>query len=450
MYGASKLGRGGGRAGVVNKRNSFPPPPPHRLSTPSSSNRLSLGSSAARSRMGGPGSGASAGGSKAVEETFSLVSGNNPLAFAMIIRLAPDLVEEIKKVEIQGGAARIKFDSSGHNPNGNVIDVSGKEFRFTWSREFGDLCDIYEERQSGEDGNGLLVESGCAWRKLNVQRILDESTTNHVKMRSVEADRKHKSRKAIVLDHGNPSMKSQIKQLAAVEVNTWKSFKQKKEPPFKKQKVETLQVGGPPKSTYKSGGPSTASLKAGRTASPLPSPHGKSGTPASPNGYGNIVKNHVNTDEVTPIQVKSKENAPNSEKEIPVRTNSVAWETAGGKGNSGAKPTDLKSLLITLLMENPKGMTLKALEKAVGDVIPSSAKKIEPVIKKIANLQALGKYCLKPGVELDSSKKASSESGRYPLRLHDSNVLVLVFHIKVLTLILLFFFFELVTYVMGH
>lgn len=123
--------------------------------------------------------------------------------------------------------------------------------------------------------------------------------------------------------------------------------------------IATIAVGGPPKSTYKSGGPSTASLKAGRTASPLPSPHGKSGTPASPNGYGNIVKNHVNTDEVTPIQVKSKENAPNSEKEIPVRTNSVAWETTGGKGNSGAKPTDLKSLLITLLMENPKGMTLK-------------------------------------------------------------------------------------------
>lgn len=79
-----------------------------------------------------------------------------------------------------------------------VIDVGGKEFRFTWSMEFGDLCDIYEERQSGEDGNGLLVESGCAWRKVNVQRILDESTKNHVKMRSEEADRKHKSRKYVM------------------------------------------------------------------------------------------------------------------------------------------------------------------------------------------------------------------------------------------------------------
>lgn len=79
-----------------------------------------------------------------------------------------------------------------------MIDAGGKDFRFTWSRETGDLCDIYEERQSGEEGNGLLVESGCAWRKLNVQRILDESTKNHVKMRSEEAERKQRSRKYVI------------------------------------------------------------------------------------------------------------------------------------------------------------------------------------------------------------------------------------------------------------
>lgn len=79
-----------------------------------------------------------------------------------------------------------------------VIDVGGKKFRFTWSQELGDLCDIYEERQSGEDGNGLLVESGSAWRKVNVQRILDESTKNHVKMRSEEAERKIGQRKYVV------------------------------------------------------------------------------------------------------------------------------------------------------------------------------------------------------------------------------------------------------------
>lgn len=133
MFGGSKLGRGGGRTGGGgggggNKRGPFPPPPPHRLSGPSPSNsRLSMGgSSAARNRGGGPGGGGGSGGgvggavSKAVEETFSLVSGNNPLAFAMIIRLAPDLVEEIRKVESEGRTARIKFDSLPNNPNGNV------------------------------------------------------------------------------------------------------------------------------------------------------------------------------------------------------------------------------------------------------------------------------------------------------------------------------------------
>lgn len=75
--------------------------------------------------------------------------------------------------------------------------MGGKEFRFTWSKDSGVPCDIYEEKQSGEEGNGLLVESGCAWFKLYVQRILDESTTNHVKMLSEEAERKNKARKYV-------------------------------------------------------------------------------------------------------------------------------------------------------------------------------------------------------------------------------------------------------------
>ncbi|CAL5344679.1 unnamed protein product [Camellia sinensis] len=43
--------------------------------------------------------------------------------------------------------------------------------------------------------NVQRVESGCAWRKLNVQRVLDESTKNHVKMRSEKAEKKLRSRK---------------------------------------------------------------------------------------------------------------------------------------------------------------------------------------------------------------------------------------------------------------
>lgn len=109
MYGgggSSKIGRG------APNRRSFPPPPaPHRSSAPG--RRPSLGAS---SRNAAKETASTA----AVEETFSLTSGSNPLAFSMIIRLAPDLVEEIRRVESQGGTARMKFGPNPHNTGGNV------------------------------------------------------------------------------------------------------------------------------------------------------------------------------------------------------------------------------------------------------------------------------------------------------------------------------------------
>ncbi|KAL2937646.1 Phenylalanine--tRNA ligase beta subunit [Bienertia sinuspersici] len=196
MYGGGhKFSRGGGggqRGGSHNKRNSFPPPPqwPSSNKPPSissSRNKPSSSSSIVTPSTVSPQS----------EESFSLISADPP-AFAAIIRLAPDLVDEIKRAESLSLPPQIKFHSNPNNTSGNVIDVGGKEFRFTWSHEMGGLCDIYEERQNGEDGNGLLVESGCSWRKLNVQRVLDESTKKHVKKRSEEYEQKLKSRKAIV------------------------------------------------------------------------------------------------------------------------------------------------------------------------------------------------------------------------------------------------------------
>ncbi|KAJ6704425.1 DENTIN SIALOPHOSPHOPROTEIN-LIKE PROTEIN [Salix viminalis] len=414
MYGgSSKRGGRGGGGGSGSRRSSLPPPPPVHRPTPAS--RLSLGpSSNPRNNRPGPINAKSLTSSNpGVEETFSLIPGNSPLAFAMIIRLVPDLVDEIRRIEAQGGTARIKFGSIANNNDGNVIDVGGKEFRFTWSREFGDLCDIYEERQGGVDGNGLLVESGCAWRKVNVQRILDESTTSHVKMLSEEAERKSKSRKAIVLDHENPAAKSQIKQLAAVESTPWRNFKQKKQPPYKKRKVEPNPGSGFPKSTYKPA-LSSAAIAKGRLSSPLPSPPEQSGAPASPYGTGSITKHNVGTEDYIPTQMKNKENAASSENEIPAKATSALWETTGRKGNLEAKPMDLQSMLVDLLIQNSKGMSLKALEKAVGSTIPNSAKKIEPIIKKIANFQAPGRYILKPGMESEKFKKPSSESGSSP------------------------------------
>lgn len=71
-------------------------------------------------------------------------------------------------------------------------------FGFSWSEEKGDLCDIYEEKSSGDDGNGLLVERGVAWRKLQLNRELNDSYSNKVKRSTLEADIKHRSRKYVL------------------------------------------------------------------------------------------------------------------------------------------------------------------------------------------------------------------------------------------------------------
>ncbi|XP_022148103.1 dentin sialophosphoprotein isoform X2 [Momordica charantia] len=419
MYGgSSKLGRAGGGAGrgAGGKRphSSFPLAPTNRPS-----GRLSLGGGGGGSVANSQNRTATATTSESVEENFSLVTGNNPLAFAMIIRLAPDLIDEIKRVEAQGGTPRMKFDANAKNSSGNVIDVGGKEFRFTWSREVGGPCGIYEERKSGEDGGGLLVESGHVWRKLNVQRILDESATLHVKKMSEEADRKSKSRRAMFLEPENPTMKSNIKALVAAEVNPRRMHfgKNKKEPPFKKQKSELSQVG-PPKSAYKPGMSSVPASKDRISSSPVRSPPDQSGAPVSQFGSVNTTKTRVIAEDIRPRQPAKNNAAASGEKEIPTKVTKGVLETPLQEGNAGAKPTDLQGMLYTLLMANPKGMSLKALEKAVGDKIPNAVKKIEPIIKKIATYQAPGRYYLKSAVESEGSKKPSSEGESSPFVSH--------------------------------
>ncbi|GAB4850411.1 hypothetical protein Ancab_029715 [Ancistrocladus abbreviatus] len=232
-------------------------------------------------------------------------------------------------------------------------------------------------------------------------------------MRSEEAERKHKSRKAIVLEPGNPSTKSQAKALAAVEVSPWKVFKQKQEPPFKKRKVEPSQVSAPPKAVHKSGFP-LATIKGRLSASPVPSPTDQSLSAASPYATANPNRSQVVAEGAMPVAVTTKESTVSSERDLPNRASGGVQETTCYNGNQAAMPTDLESLLITLLKENPSGMTFKALEKAVGDTFPNSARKIEATLKKIATAQAPGRYLLKPGVESEILKKSFPESGSSP------------------------------------
>ncbi|KAL6496977.1 hypothetical protein OROGR_028906 [Orobanche gracilis] len=421
MFGGSgKIGLGGGAAG---KRN-LNAPTINRAGRPSMCGGPRASSVIPSAAISSPSTS-----SMQVEESFALAR-ENTLNFGMAIKLAPDLAEEIKRLEAQGVGARMKFDANPSNSNGNVIQVGDKIFRFTWSEDSGDLCDIYEGRQSGEDGDGLFVESGGTWRKLNVERELDESTKNHVKRRSEEAERKYKSRnvlfdtpekfrrdtvinmmgedpKTIVLDHQNPPMKSQVKAIAAAENNPWRNFKNRKEPPFKKARVEPPS-GGPPKSAYKSGFSTTTLLK-GKI--PSSSPLSSRPDQVSPLGSGNLMKGRTNVIDVAPTQ--NMNNISNSDKEMHSRLpHSIIRDKSKNNRNTEAKPADLKSLVTSLLQEHqPRGMSFKALEKAIGDVMPNSARQIEPVLKQVAVFKAPGRYCLKAVEEKESFKEPPSQIG---------------------------------------
>lgn len=120
-------------------------------------------------------------------------------------------------------------------------------------------------------------------------------------------------------------------------------------------------VGGPPKTIHKSGLASSTHSKGRLSASPLPSPPEQTCAPASPFEAGGLSKGHTVVEDVTPTPAFSKEIITTGfEKEISNRIiTGAVQDKPGRKGNLGAQPTDLRTLLISLLMENPKGMSLK-------------------------------------------------------------------------------------------
>ncbi|XP_074276034.1 uncharacterized protein LOC141599813 isoform X2 [Silene latifolia] len=391
MYNSShKFGRGGGGArgggsgGGSSKRKSYPPPP-QRHSTPS--NRLSVSrtpySSAPPPRPE----------QQSADESFRLVSGE-PLSLATIFRLHPDLVADIRRLEAQGDTAKIKFDSNPKS-DANIIDVGGKEYRFTWADEKD--CDIYEERQGGEDGNGLLVETGYVWRKLTTKRELDESTKRQVKMRSLQWEQSHKSRTTKPMEPGNPSMKNQMKALVAAEASPWKQ-KQKKDLQFKTRNFETPQAGGPAKPVQRPQLSSNNSTKGRHSNSPLPSPQNQFIHLASPSARGSASESRTTYDPAI-SEARAKENVSSSNKIVSPPVTARMQEGAPHRDIQGAGVLDMERLLINLLKDNSKGMTLKAMEKAVGDVPSSSARRIDPILKKIATYEPPGRYILKPGIE---------------------------------------------------
>lgn len=105
---------------------------------------------------------------------------------------------------------------------------------------------------------------------------------------------------------------------------------------------------------------STTAAKGRPSSSPLPSPPEQSCSPVSPSKTVNNSKSHASVEDMTPPLVINKGKASaSSNKEISTGTTNTIRESVGNKGNIVAKPTDLHSMLVGILRENPKGMSLK-------------------------------------------------------------------------------------------
>lgn len=124
-------------------------------------------------------------------------------------------------------------------------------------------------------------------------------------------------------------------------------------------KILIVFIVAPPKSAHKHG--LSLSASKGRTsASPLPSTPEQPPASASPPGPSSLTKGHASVEDNVATQATGKEKASSSEKGTPSRVATTALlDKPARKGNLGLKPTDLRSMLISLLTDNPRGMSLK-------------------------------------------------------------------------------------------
>ncbi|MCO5553441.1 hypothetical protein L7F22_006962 [Adiantum nelumboides] len=384
MSSGSKFARGTGRGQFRPPQNRGLVPLRHG---PASSKKTSL--SQGRDTFGtlGVGNGGTA---NAREESFQLLTHPSTMnrPFAMIIRLQPEILEELNQAEADGIQASMKF---GANATGHIIQVGSESFKFSSASEPGDLCDIYEQKQ-GESGDAVLVEAGSAWRKLSVQRILSATEKDRVKKRTAEAEHRQKRRKSILVD---PSTQMIIPQAGAAEANGRKPLpKLSKERPPKKQKVTTSPIKQRPQTT-------TTVVPGNRQ---FASPASPSFDPPVTSGRSNQM-NYVSDSQPSKGRAGSDRVVvlPSlTQKEKPRTAASAVLESV--KSGSATNLTDLRNFLIGLLQENPKGVSIKVIEKAVAEGLSGVADKraLDKVLKSIASLHAPGKYFLNAGVEKGS------------------------------------------------
>eukprot|EP00854_Cymbomonas_tetramitiformis_P009001 gene9001-10668_t len=92
-------------------------------------------------------------------ESITLQPSAPPLAYALALRITPELQAELIQAKLNGDDATVTFGKGGYN---NVIKVRGKEFKFKSVAE-DSPCDAYYREED------TLIEAGGVKRKLQVQ-----------------------------------------------------------------------------------------------------------------------------------------------------------------------------------------------------------------------------------------------------------------------------------------
>jgi hypothetical protein len=127
-------GRGGGRGGSGAAKRPLPP------------HGRGRGGASSIGGMAGPPRGRAGAGAATQpagrDEAFRLES-SGPPAFAAIIRLTPDLVDEIRRAEEAGGGARIKFNPNMYNSSENVSCPSPSVFQLFYKFLLFNLTNLY-------------------------------------------------------------------------------------------------------------------------------------------------------------------------------------------------------------------------------------------------------------------------------------------------------------------
>lgn len=115
------------------------------------------------------------------------------------------------------------------------------------------------------------------------------------------------------------------------------------------------------RSAHKMGFPSAfkTNVKGGRSSSPLALSPAQRNASISPSGADNLMRSSMPLEEAVHTPLTGKENAASADKDRTNKATASVKERSGSKVNLGAKPTDLRSMLISLLTANPRGMSLK-------------------------------------------------------------------------------------------